>query len=182
MLLLLLLHLQSHWYPWTKMKTDTLTHCAFLFLFSYLHSNLFYVNIIWNAIQLFTHLPVWAFVWTLVCACVCWVCVHRMIIIMIMMAALSSIHSKYKRVLYKNKWNYELNWCAHECYSIHMHTHTKMPSKAYMSAAKQMEANKWMVNMQSKFITTEMKMLRLCVWTQINEPISKLFDYQHRVS
>lgn len=31
-----------------------------------------------------------------------------------------------------------------------------------------------MVNMQSKFITTEMKMLRLCVWTQINEPISKL--------
>lgn len=99
LLLLLLLHLQFHWYQWTKINRHTHTLCIFFSIFSYLHSNLFYVNVFMkcnSTFHTFTCMDMDMCVWA------CWVCVHCMIIIMIMMAALSSIHNKYKRVLYKN--------------------------------------------------------------------------------
>lgn len=77
--IMLLLHLQSHWYQMNQNKQMHIhTQWAFFPLFSYLHSNLFHVNNIhtWNAIQLFRHSAECLCMYVRVCACFSWCPLH----------------------------------------------------------------------------------------------------------
>lgn len=174
-----------------QMHTHTLshTHCAFVSLFSYLLSNLFHVQQHTHEMQLnFSHIcPN-----VNVCVCVSErvsVGVHCMIIMIMMAAALSSIHNKHERILYQNKWIYEPNCCAHKMCIM---CATALTCSQQHERPNKWARKKWMVNMHSKFITTdvnwiEMKTLQwtwvcVCVFGHKSMNPFKVVDYHGTVS